>query len=145
LRNSAITSSIPQLLNSFSNERVLVEANVKPVQQADCSRELEIQKKRLRENCREFESVMISYMMKTMRDGLIRGEEPGNAREIYEDMLAGQVSKEIGRNSALGIGDMLYSKLEHLVKAPAVPDTKVIPDGAQTAVSAPPDKKPGSG
>ena len=122
-----------------------MDTNVKPVLQADSSRELEIQKRRLRENCRAFESVMISYMMKTMRDGLIRGEEPGNAREIYEDMLAGQVSKEIGRNSALGIGDMLYSKLEHLVKAPAVPDTKVIPDGAQTAVSAPPDKKPGSG
>ncbi len=98
-----------------------MDANVKPVLQADSSRELEIQKRRLRENCREFESVMISYMMKTMRDGLIRGEEPGSAKEMYEDMLAEQVSKEIGRSSALGIGDMLYSKLEPLIKAQDFP------------------------
>lgn len=119
-----------------------MEANIKPVLQADSSRELESQKKRLRENCREFESVMISYMMKSMRDGIMRAEEPGSAKEMYEDMLAVQVSKEIGRNSTLGIGDMLYSKLEHLVKAPANP--KVLPAEAQTVLSAQ-DDKPESG
>ncbi len=115
-----------------------MEANIQPVPQVNSSKELEVQKKRLRENCREFESVMISYLMKTMRDGTIRAEEPGNAKEIYEDMLAGQVSKEIGRNSALGIGDMLYSKLEHLIKAPSNPN--VVPSEAQTGLSAPSDK-----
>jgi Rod binding domain-containing protein len=115
-----------------------VEANIQPVLQVNSSKEVEVQKKRLRENCREFESVMISYMMKTMRDGTIRAEEPGNAREIYEDMFAGQVSKVIGRNSALGVGDMLYSKLEHLVKAQANPN--VLPAGAKTGLSAPSDK-----
>ncbi len=94
----------------------MTQTNVKPAFQVDSSRELEIQKRRLRDSCREFESVMISYMMKTMRDGVLRGEEPGSAREMYEDMLAGQVSKEIGRSSALGIGDMLYSKLEPLLE-----------------------------
>ncbi len=71
-------------------------ANIEPVLQADSSREVEVQKKRLRESCREFESVMISYMMKAMRDGTIRAEEPGNSREMYEEMLDGQVSKVIG-------------------------------------------------
>jgi len=115
-----------------------VGANINPVLQADSSKELEAQKKRLKESCREFESVMISFMMKSMRDGTVRAEEPGNAREIYEDMLAGQVSKVIGRNSALGVGDMLYSKLEHLVKAQANPN--VLPAGAKTGLSAPSDK-----
>ena len=113
-------------------------ADIKPVLQADSSKELEAQKKRLKESCREFESVMISFMMKSMRDGTVRAEEPGSAREIYEDMLAGQVSKVIGRNSALGVGDMLYSKLEHLIKAPA--NQNVLPGEAQTGVSAPSDK-----
>lgn len=85
-----------------------MEANIKPALHADSSREVETQKKRLRETCREFESVMISYMMKAMRDGIMRAEEPGSAKEIYEDMLAGQVSKEISRKSTLGVGDMLY-------------------------------------
>ena len=93
-----------------------METKVKPAFQGDSSHELEMQKKRLRESCREFESVMTSYMMKTMRDGMVRAEEPDSARAMYEDMLAVQVSKEISRSAALGIGDMLYSKLEPLLE-----------------------------
>jgi len=122
-----------------------MEANVKPVLQADSSRELEIQKRRLRENCREFESVMISYMMKAMRGGLMRAEEAGSTKEIYEDMLAEQVSKEISRSSALGIGDMLYSKLEPLVKTQTSQEAKTPQAEAQTAISATSPNNPGSG
>ena len=112
-----------------------MEANIKPVPQADSSRELESQKKRLRENCREFESVMISYMMKSMRDGIIRAEEPGSAREMYEDMLAGQVSKEVSHSSSLGLADLLYSKLESLVKIQAPKEADPAALKAQSAVS----------
>lgn len=95
--------------------------NSAQAQKADSSSGLEIQKKRLRENCREFESVMLGYLMKTMREGVIRGEEPGHAMEMYEEMLAGEVSKEIGRSSALGVGDALYAKLEPMVKPGVIP------------------------
>ena len=122
-----------------------MDTNVKPVLQVDSSRELESQKRRLRENCRAFESVMISYMMKAMRDGLMRGEEAGSTKEIYEDMLAEQVSKEISRSSALGIGDMLYSKLEPLVKTQTSQEAKTPQAEAQTAISATSPNKPGSG
>jgi Rod binding domain-containing protein len=122
-----------------------MDTNVKPVLQADSSRELEIQKRRLRENCRAFESVMISYMMKTMRDSLIRGEDTGSTKEMYEDMLADQVSKQIGSSSALGIGDMLYSKLEPLVKAKSSQEAKIPPAEAQTDIAATSPNKPGSG
>ncbi len=122
-----------------------MDTNVKPVLQADSSRELEIQKRRLRESCRAFESVMISYMMKAMRDGTIRGEEPDNATAMYEDMMAEQVSKQIGGSSALGIGDMLYSKLEPLVKAQTSQAAKTPPAEAQTAISATSWNKPGAG
>ncbi|MHC1725554.1 MAG: rod-binding protein [Syntrophobacteraceae bacterium] len=94
----------------------VMETGLKPIMQADSSRELELQKKRLRENCREFESVMVSYLMKTMRESVMRAEEPENAREMYEDMLAGQMSKEMAKSGAIGMGDMLYSRLEHLLK-----------------------------
>ncbi|MFZ0931260.1 MAG: rod-binding protein [Syntrophobacteraceae bacterium] len=119
--------------------------NIEPVLQADSSREVEVQKKRLRESCKEFESVMISYMMKAMRDGTIRAEEPGNAKEMYEDMLAGQMSKVIGRNSALGIGDMLYSKLEPLIKKQGAQGQKTPQAEAQTAISTVPENQPGAG
>jgi Rod binding domain-containing protein len=76
---------------------------------------------------------MIGYLMKTMRDGAIRGEEPGNAMETYENMLDGQVSKEISRSSALGIGDTLYAKLEPLIKVSGKPE--VIPPEDKSSVS----------
>ncbi len=122
-----------------------MEADVKQVLQADSSRELEIQKRRLRESCHEFESVMIAYMMKAARDGLVRGEEPGSTTELYEDMLAGEVSKVISRSSALGIGDMLYSKLEPLVKTRTSQELKTAPAEAQTVISATSWNKPGGG
>ena len=93
-----------------------MDTKVTPPFHADASHELETQKKRLRASCREFESVMVSYMMKSMRNGTLRADEPGSARELYEDMLAGEVSKKIGLSAALGIGDMLYAKLEPLIK-----------------------------
>lgn len=95
-----------------------MENKIKQALYTDSSHNLELQKKRLKDSCRQFESVMVSYMMKTMREGVSWGEEHDNAREIYQDMFAEQVSKEIGRSSALGIGDMLYSKLEQLLKKP---------------------------
>ncbi|MEN6441092.1 MAG: rod-binding protein [Syntrophobacter sp.] len=80
-------------------------------------REMEIQKRKLRENCREFETVMVNYLMKSMRDTISQAEEPEHGRAAFEDMLAGQLSKEIGKTGSLGIGDILYQKLEPQLKA----------------------------
>jgi Rod binding domain-containing protein len=111
-----------------------VETGIKPVPQADTSSpELDIRKKRLRDNCREFESVMVSYLMKTMRDGVIKAEEPEHAQTIFEEMLDGQISKTLANKSALGIGDMLYARLEHLVNDEA---SKGTPGGESVSSTA---------
>ncbi len=93
-----------------------MDIRLSPTPSADGSRELELQKKKLRENCREFESVMVSFLLKSMRDTVMRAEEPESAREMYEDMFTGQVSKEIAKKSAMGLGEILYKKLEPLLK-----------------------------
>jgi Rod binding domain-containing protein len=124
-------------------ERIFVAATVQPVLQSDSSVELEKQKRRLRETCDEFESVMVSYMMKTMRDSTMRAEEPGNAMGMFEDMLAGQVSKQVSHSSSLGVGDLLYSKLEPLVKIHGQKEAHLAPSKAQTAVSAKQAENPG--
>ena len=94
-----------------------MDGTLNPVTQNDTSsREMETQKKRLRENCREFESVMVSYMLKTMRDTVMRADKPDSAREMYEDMLSQQVSKEVGNSERLGLGETLYTSLEPMLE-----------------------------
>lgn len=88
---------------------------------------------------------MISYMMKTMRDSIMRSEEPGNAMGIYEDMMFGQVSKEISSNSALGLGDMLYSKLEPLINVHVSKGGDKAAAETQSAISQPAAKDQGAG
>lgn len=121
-----------------------MEASTKPVLQVDTSRELEIKKKHLRDNCREFESVMVSYLMKTMRGGVIRAEEPDSAQAMYEDMLDGQISKTVANTSALGIGDMLYAKLESLVKTKSSKQTAGIGSDPTPPVESDPANTSGS-
>lgn len=122
-----------------------MEASAKPILGTDQPRELEIQKRRLRENCREFESVMVSYLMKTMREGVIRAEEPESGRDMYEEMLAVQMAKEIGRSNALGIGAILYAKLEPLVKAPSAQTSSQGGPEAQPEIPSPEDaERPGA-
>lgn len=111
-----IAAASEHLRPVFSPKGLTVKANISQVLQPDTSRGLEAQKKQLRQSCREFESVMLSYIMKTMREGTLRAEKQDNAMSMYEDMFFGEVSKKVGHTSALGLGDLLYSKLEPLVK-----------------------------
>ncbi len=103
-----------------------MEARISRTPAADSEHDLETRKKRLLENCHEFESVMISYLLKTMENSVMKAEEPGQAEGMYQDMFVAQMSRQLGKNSALGFGNMLYSKLEPLLEAkskPARPDT----------------------
>jgi len=94
-----------------------VGPSLTPVAASAPDREVEVQKRKLRESCREFESVMLNYLMKTMREGMLKAEEPEQAREMYEDMLSQQLTHQMGKSGALGLGDMLYASLEPLIKA----------------------------
>lgn len=93
-----------------------METTLKPIVQVDSSQKEVLEKRRLRESCREFESVMVSYLMKTMRASVITADEPENAGEMYQEMLDGQISKEVANSGSVGIGDMLYARLSALMK-----------------------------
>jgi len=109
---------------------------------AESARRTEMEKKRLRESCKEFESIMVAYMMKTMRESSMRAEEPENARQMYEEMLAGHVSKEVSKGSVLGLGDMLYSSLQAQVKArPSKADGAAQAGAAEAALQASAQKR----
>ncbi len=71
------------------------------------------QQKKLMDACRDMESLFVSKMLKEMRNSVQKNEwlHGGQAEEIFEDMLYDEYSKEISKNSNLGIAAMLYREL----------------------------------
>ena len=78
---------------------------------------VEIEKRRLKESCEEFESFLSGNLLKAMRESTMRAEEPENDREIYESMLDQTVATEMSHSKSMGVGEMLYQQLAPAIKA----------------------------
>lgn len=77
---------------------------------------VEIEKRRLKESCEEFESFLTTNLLKTMRESTIRAEEPENDQEVYESMLDQSYAKEVSHSKSLGLGEALYRQLSPSIK-----------------------------
>ena len=73
----------------------------------------ESEKRKLMEACHDMESIFISKMLKEMRKNINRSEwlHGGFAEEIFEDMLYDEYSKQMSKNSNMGIAKMLYEEM----------------------------------
>ncbi len=71
----------------------------------------------LRRSCQDFEAIFIQSMFKSMRKSIPDGGlfEKDTAHEIYQDMLDGEVAKEISRQQSLGLADQMYRQMERLL------------------------------
>lgn len=112
-----------------------MESRVSAALVTDPSKKTEVGEKRLHDSCRDFSSVLVSFMMKTMRAGYSGGDEPSFASGVYQDMLDQQVSKVIARSGTLGLGDKLYAQVERLEKTKASQKPPGAGAEAQKAVS----------
>lgn len=74
--------------------------------------------KKLTASCQEFEAILIQSMFKSMRKALPEGGlfEKNNATKIFEDMLDGEVAKEISKKQSLGLADQIYKQMEQHLK-----------------------------
>lgn len=74
--------------------------------------------KKLKESCQEFEAILLQSMFKAMRKAVPEGGlfEKNNATKIFEDMLDGEVAKEISRKQSLGLADQMYKQMEPNLK-----------------------------
>lgn len=80
---------------------------------------VEVEKRRLKESCEEFESFLTGNLLKAMRESTMRAEEPENDREIYESMLDQTVAKQMSQSKGLGLGETLYRQLSLAIKEDA--------------------------
>lgn len=69
--------------------------------------------KALRDATRDFEALFIKQMLDSMRktvpkDGMLDG---GMGKDIFEDMLYDEYSKQMAKTADFGISDMMYKQL----------------------------------
>ncbi len=71
------------------------------------------QKLKLQKAVREFESVFVGYMLKSMRNTVEKADNPneGFGGEILESMFDVEMAKHMSKNSSLGLAQLLYRKM----------------------------------
>lgn len=77
----------------------------------------------LKKVCKDFESVFVNMMMKTMRQAsAIEGDEiveKSQGREIFEGMLDDELSKKVATGGGIGIANLMYKQLKKYTDSPA--------------------------
>ncbi len=73
------------------------------------------EKNRLKKACADFEAILLNQMLTSMRNTLTNDSVFGNSlgKDLYKSMYYRQISTDIAQSgSGLGIGELLYKKLE---------------------------------
>ena len=67
----------------------------------------------LRESSRQFEALLLTEMLKSMRQSVPDGGlfEKNNSTEIFRDMLDSETAKAASRGKGLGIGEAMYKQM----------------------------------
>ena len=70
--------------------------------------------KKLREVSREFESIFVNQLFKSMRSTFPKDEllDGGMRKDIFEDMLYDEYAKKVSHAGGIGLGDMVYRFLK---------------------------------
>lgn len=75
---------------------------------------------RLKRTCLEFESIFITYMLKSMRKTIDEDGLLGNSNEakIFTSMFDEKLALEIARGGGIGLGKVLFEKLKVTIQPP---------------------------
>ena len=84
-----------------------------PTQELDPKSGTALQKLKLKKACEDFETIMTTYLLKSMHETVQRAEaeEFGSGRDLYEGMLDEAVATQLSHNQGLGLAKMLYNQL----------------------------------
>lgn len=73
---------------------------------------------RLRQACKDFESVFVAQMLKGMRSTVQSSDLFGSQKEeaMFRDMLDDEIARAASEQKGMGIADMLYKQLSRAQK-----------------------------
>jgi len=74
--------------------------------------------KQLRESCREFESILVMEMYKSMRKAIPESGlfEKNMATDTYQEMLDMEMARQTAGGHGLGIGEAMYRQMAELIE-----------------------------
>ena len=97
-------------------------------------------KLRLQKAAKDFEAVLVGYMLKSMRSSVQKADEFGESfgSETIEGMFDSEVARSMSRGGSFGIAEMLYKKLagEPMPKHPAHAAASVVRPASGTTAAA---------
>jgi len=69
---------------------------------------------KLKRTCAEFESIFITYMLKSMRNTVVEGGllVKSNEGKIFNSMFDEKLGQGIANSGGIGLGKMLFEKLK---------------------------------
>ena len=72
--------------------------------------EKKIDREKLKKSCADFESILVSQMLKSMRQSLIPAGETGNGlgKDTYTSLFDQELSQSLAKRGGLGIGKKIY-------------------------------------
>lgn len=72
----------------------------------------------LRESCREFESILVMEMYKSMRKTVPEGGlfKKSMATDLYQEMFDMEIARNTASGPGIGIGEAMYRQMAGLVK-----------------------------
>ena len=74
----------------------------------------DISQARLEMACSEFESIFLTYMLKSMRETLAEGGLFGNSNEskIMKSMFDESLARGIAKGGGIGLGKMIFERMK---------------------------------
>jgi Rod binding domain-containing protein len=89
--------------------------------------------KRLRQVAQDFEAIILSQMLASMRAAAGKGVLGGKGQQLYQQMMDDELGRVLARSGGLGLADVL---MRDLVRQTATPK-KVSSSGAEEPMSPP--------
>ena len=75
--------------------------------------EKRVDREKLKKSCADFESILISQMLKSMRQAMTPSREPGNGlgKDTYTSLFDQELSQSLAKRGGLGLGKKIYDQV----------------------------------
>lgn len=70
---------------------------------------------KLKQACKDFESIFMGYMLKSMRKTVEKNELMGTSQqeEMFQGMMDDEICKSAAETNSIGIADVMYKQLSN--------------------------------